>query len=161
GVRHRLRADPRRTGGRDRAAELPGLSGHLQFPRSRLWIGDRQRDLRRHHAAGDPLCLAVVAAPHGGAMSFARRREGGPLLRTFIGLCLAVFVVWSAAPVIWLVLSSVLEQQALISQPPDVSPAGFTLDNFIQVISAAAALGHGIMHSAIVALFSTAVALAL
>jgi multiple sugar transport system permease protein len=94
-------------------------------------------------------------------MSFARRVQGGPVARVFIGLGLAVFVVWSAAPVVWLVLSSLLEQQALISQPPDVSPAGFTFDNFIQVISAAAALGRGILNSAIVALFSTAVALAL
>jgi multiple sugar transport system permease protein len=94
-------------------------------------------------------------------MSFARRQQGGPVVRAFIGLGLAVFVVWSAAPVVWLILSSLLEQQALISQPPDVSPATFTFDNFVQVISAAAALGRGIVNSAIVALFSTAVALAL
>ncbi|HVZ00928.1 MAG TPA: carbohydrate ABC transporter permease [Dongiaceae bacterium] len=94
-------------------------------------------------------------------MSFTRRQQGGPVVRTFIGIGLAVFVLWSAAPVVWLILSSLLEQQALISQPPDVSPAGFTLDNFIQVLYAAAALGRGIMNSAIVALFSTAVALAL
>jgi multiple sugar transport system permease protein len=94
-------------------------------------------------------------------MSFARRQRGGPVVRTFIGIGLAVFVLWSAAPVVWLILSSLLEQQALISQPPDVSPASFTFDNFIQVISAAAALGRGIVNSTIVALFSTAVALAL
>ncbi len=94
-------------------------------------------------------------------MSFTRRQQGGPVVRTFIGIGLAVFVLWSAAPVVWLILSSLLEQQALISQPPDVSPAGFTLDNFIQVLYAAAALGRGIMNSAIVALFSTAVALTL
>jgi multiple sugar transport system permease protein len=94
-------------------------------------------------------------------MSFARRQQGGPIVRFFIGLGLAVFVIWSAAPVVWLILSSLLEQQALISQPPDVSPAAFTLDNFIQVISAAAALGKGIVNSAIVSLFSTAVALVL
>jgi multiple sugar transport system permease protein len=94
-------------------------------------------------------------------MSFARRVQGGPVVRTFIGIGLGVFVVWSAAPVVWLILSSLLEQQALISQPPDVSPANFTWDNFIQVISAAQALGRGIVNSAIVALFSTAVALAL
>jgi multiple sugar transport system permease protein len=94
-------------------------------------------------------------------MSFARRQQGGPMVRVFIALGLAVFVVWSAAPVVWLILSSLLEQQALISQPPDVSPAAFTFDNFVQVISAAQALGRGILNSAIVALFSTAVALAL
>ena len=94
-------------------------------------------------------------------MSFARRQQGGPVVRTVVGIGLAVFVLWSAAPVIWLILSSLLEQQALISQPPDLSPASFTWDNFVQVLSAAAALGRGIVNSAIVALFSTAVALAL
>jgi multiple sugar transport system permease protein len=94
-------------------------------------------------------------------MSFARRQQGGPFVRVFIAVGLALFVAWSAAPVVWLILSSLLEQQALISQPPDVSPSAFTFDNFIQVISAAAALGRGILNSAIVALFSTAVALAL
>jgi multiple sugar transport system permease protein len=94
-------------------------------------------------------------------MSFARRQRGGPLVRTFIGIGLAAFVLWSAAPVVWLILSSLLEQQALISQPPDVSPSSFTWDNFIQVISAAQALGRGIVNSFIVALFSTCVALAL
>jgi multiple sugar transport system permease protein len=94
-------------------------------------------------------------------MSFARRQQGGPVVRTFVGVGLAVFVLWSAGPVVWLILSSLLEQQALISQPPDLSPASFTWDNFVQVLSAAAALGRGIVNSAIVALFSTAVALAL
>jgi multiple sugar transport system permease protein len=94
-------------------------------------------------------------------MSFARRQQGGPVVRTVVGIGLAVFVLWSAAPVVWLILSSLLEQQALISQPPDVSPASFTWDNFVQVLSAAAALGRGIVNSTIVALFSTAVALAL
>lgn len=94
-------------------------------------------------------------------MSFARRQQGGPVVRTVVGIGLAVFVLWSAAPVVWLILSSLLEQQALISQPPDLSPASFTWDNFVQVLSAAAALGRGIVNSVIVALLSTAVALAL
>jgi len=102
-----------------------------------------------------------VAAAGGGAMSFARRQQGGPVVRTVVGIGLAVFVLWSAAPVVWLILSSLLEQQALISQPPDLSPASFTWDNFVQVLSAAAALGRGIVNSVIVALLSTAVALAL
>ncbi|MDQ7251523.1 carbohydrate ABC transporter permease [Dongia sedimenti] len=94
-------------------------------------------------------------------MSFARRQHGGPLLRGLVVLGLVVFVVWSAGPVVWLIVSSLLEQQALISQPPDVSPSAFTLDNFVQVIAAAAALGKGILNSLMVALFSTAVSLAL
>jgi len=93
-------------------------------------------------------------------MSFVKRRHGGPFMRGFVIAGLIVFVLWSAGPVIWLVLSSLMEQQALIAQPPQVVPSSFTLDNFIQVLSAAAALGHGIFNSALVALFSTAVALA-
>src|SRR4029453_10198869 len=116
-------------------------------------LGDRQCDLRRHHAAGDPLRLAALAAAGGGAMSFARRQQGGPVVRTVVGIGLAVFVLWSAAPVVWLILSSLLEQQALISQPPDVSPASFTWDNFVQGLSAAAPPAPGRVNSAIVALF--------
>ena len=77
----------------------------------------------------------------------------------FVGLC--VFVLWSAAPVVWLVLSSVLQQKALIAQPPDLSPVNFTLDNFLTVLSSAAALGRGMVNSLIVSVFSTAVSLAL
>lgn len=94
-------------------------------------------------------------------MSFARLQHGGPLRQAFIALGLAVFVLWSAGPVLWLILSSLLEQKALIAQPPDLSPGSFTLENFSTVIGAAAALGRGIVNSLIVALFSTALALAL
>jgi multiple sugar transport system permease protein len=94
-------------------------------------------------------------------MSFARLREGGPLRQAFIALGLAVFVLWSAGPVLWLILSSLLEQKALIAQPPDLSPENFTLENFATVLASAAALGRGIMNSLIVSLFSTALALVL
>ena len=94
-------------------------------------------------------------------MSFARLQHGGPLRQAFIALGLAVFVLWSAGPVLWLILSSLLEQKALIAQPPDLSPGSFTFENFSTVIGAAAALGRGIVNSLIVALFSTALALAL
>lgn len=94
-------------------------------------------------------------------MSYERYRRGGALVRIGVGAGLALFVAWSAAPIVWLVLSSVLDQRALIAQPPDLSPQNFTIDNFVTVIGAAAALGRGIMNSLIVALFSTMVALAL
>ncbi|MFA6155088.1 carbohydrate ABC transporter permease [Mesorhizobium sp.] len=94
-------------------------------------------------------------------MSFARLQHGGPVRQTVVLAGLAVFVVWSAGPVLWLVLSSLLQQKALIQQPPDLSPANFTLTNFTTVVGAAAALGRGIFNSLVVALFSTAVALAL
>ncbi|MBZ9677177.1 carbohydrate ABC transporter permease [Mesorhizobium sp. ES1-1] len=94
-------------------------------------------------------------------MSFARLQHGGPFRQTMILVGLAVFVVWSAGPVLWLVISSLLQQKALIQQPPDLSPANFTLTNFTTVVGAAAALGRGIFNSLVVSLFSTAVALAL
>lgn len=94
-------------------------------------------------------------------MSYARYRRGGPAFSLAVTAGLAVFVVWSAAPVVWLVLSSVLDQSALIAQPPDLSLEHFTLSNFVTVFGSAAALGHGILNSLIVSVFSTAVSLAL
>jgi len=94
-------------------------------------------------------------------MSFATRQKGGPVMRVLVILGLCVFVLWSAAPVVWLLLSSVLEQKALIAQPPNLSPSNFTLDNFVVVLGDAASLGRGMLNSLIVALFSTAVSLAL
>lgn len=94
-------------------------------------------------------------------MSFARLQHGGPLRQALIAAGLALFVLWSAGPVLWLILSSLLEQKALIAQPPDLSPGNFTLENFSTVIGAAAALGRGIVNSLVVSLFSTALALAL
>jgi multiple sugar transport system permease protein len=96
-----------------------------------------------------------------GPVSFSRFERGGPAVRLAVIAGLVLFVVWSAAPVVWLVVSSTLEQQALIAQPPDLALQNFTLDNFVTVIGAAAALGRGILNSSIVALFSTAVALVL
>lgn len=94
-------------------------------------------------------------------MSYARHRLGSPLARVAVILGLATFVVWSAAPLAWLVLSSLLEQKALIAQPPDLSLANFTLQNYVAVLGSAAALGRGIMNSAIAAFFSMSVALML
>jgi multiple sugar transport system permease protein len=94
-------------------------------------------------------------------MSFASARAGGPLFKSFIAVGLVVFVLWSAAPIAWLMISSVLEQKALIAQPPDLSPQNFTLANFGAVMASAVALGKGILNSFAVSLFSTAVALAL
>jgi multiple sugar transport system permease protein len=94
-------------------------------------------------------------------MSFAQRQCGGPAMRFTVAFGLVVFVAWSSAPIIWLVISSLLQQQALIAQPPDLSFANFTLDNFLTVLAAAAALGRGIVNSSLAAIFSTAVALVL
>ena len=77
----------------------------------------------------------------------------------FLGLVLFVFLV--AAPLVWLLLSSLMEQQALTATPPDFSAAAFTLDNYIQVFGSAAQLGKGILNSSIVALMTTALAILL
>ena len=83
------------------------------------------------------------------------------LARGSILVGLAVFVFAATAPFAWLILSSFLEQQALISTPPDLSPASFTLDNYKEVFGSAAQLGRGLLNSAIVATFTTALALLL
>ena len=94
-------------------------------------------------------------------MSFVRLREGGRLRKTVILIGLAFFTFWSVAPILWLIISSLLEQKAQIAQPPDLSPQNFTFENFSTVLAAAAALGRGIANSLIVSLFSTALALVL
>jgi multiple sugar transport system permease protein len=83
------------------------------------------------------------------------------LAQATILLGLAIFVLAATAPFIWLILSSFLQQQALISTPPDLSPASFTLDNYREVFGSAAQLGRGLLNSLIVATFTTALALIL
>src|SRR5687767_13585479 len=65
------------------------------------------------------------------------------------------------APFVWLILSSFLEQQALISSPPDLSPPSFTLDNYKEVFGSAGQLGRGLLNSLIIATLTTALALLL
>lgn len=81
--------------------------------------------------------------------------------RVLISVCIALFLVWNAAPLLWLVLSSLMQQAALTTRPPDFSPASFTIDNYVQVFQSAAQLGRGLMNSIIVAVGTTALALIL
>jgi multiple sugar transport system permease protein len=74
---------------------------------------------------------------------------------------LIVFAVWSIAPMVWLVLSSLLPQLSLIAQPPQIGLTNWTLSNYLAVFGSAAALGQGIINSFVVASFTTAVALGL
>lgn len=85
-----------------------------------------------------------------------RRRIAGWGVR----LGLALFAFWTLAPIFWLVLSSLMQQQALTATPPDFSLASFTLQNYGEVMRSAAALGQGLLNSLIVATATTAVALA-
>jgi multiple sugar transport system permease protein len=73
----------------------------------------------------------------------------------------AVFVFTAAAPIAWLLLSSVMEQQALTATPPDFSPASFTLANYVEVFRSAAKLGQAVVNSLIVATTTTALAILL
>jgi multiple sugar transport system permease protein len=85
------------------------------------------------------------------------RRLVGPAIAV-VGL--AAFVVITIAPLAWLVISSLMEQQALTSKPPNFSGGSFTLANYTGVFAAAAQLGQGFANSFLVALFTTAVAIA-
>lgn len=85
-----------------------------------------------------------------------------PLLaRVSIILALAIFVLAATAPFVWLVLSSFLQQQALISTPPDLSPSSFTLDNYKEVFGSAAQFSRGLLNSSIISTLTTALALLL
>jgi multiple sugar transport system permease protein len=89
-----------------------------------------------------------------------RRRIGRLAGRSIVVVGLALFVVAAVAPLAWLVISSLMEQQALTAKPPDFSGSSFTLANYIGVFAAAAQLGQGFANSFLVALFTTAVAIA-
>ena len=83
------------------------------------------------------------------------------LARAGIVLALILFVFLAAAPLLWLALSSLMQQQALTATPPDFSLSAFTFDNYVQVFGSAAQLGKGILNSSIVAFFTTALAIML
>jgi multiple sugar transport system permease protein len=79
----------------------------------------------------------------------------------WVGLGLLLFSFWTMAPVVWLILSSLMSQDALTATPPDFSLAAFTTDNYLQVLNSAVALGRGFANSLIVAFSTTLIALAL
>ncbi|HTO81520.1 MAG TPA: carbohydrate ABC transporter permease [Methylomirabilota bacterium] len=82
-------------------------------------------------------------------------------MRSIVAVGLASFTFLAVAPLLWMLISSVMQQQALTSTPPDFSAGSFTLDNYVKVFSSAAALGRGFLNSFIVALSTTAAALAI
>jgi multiple sugar transport system permease protein len=83
------------------------------------------------------------------------------ITRSIVAAGLVSFTFLAVAPLLWMLISSVLQQQALTSTPPDFSPGSFTLDNYAKVFSSAAALGRGFFNSFVVALSTTAAALAI
>ena len=65
------------------------------------------------------------------AMSFARLQHGGPLRATgIVARPCASSSCGRRRRSLWLILSSVLEQQALIAQPPDLSPGSLHARQF-------------------------------
>ncbi len=85
----------------------------------------------------------------------------GVLANTGIVLALALFVFVATAPLLWLLISSLMQQQALTETPPDFSAGSFTIDNYVAVFGSAAQLGRGILNSTIVAFLTTALAILL
>lgn len=95
-------------------------------------------------------------------MSEGTRRRLRLLLRDgAIVAGLIVFLVWTLAPIVWMLLTSVLPHRALISRPPDVDPALFTWKNIQGVMEDRSALVDSFVNSAIVAVATTSLALAL
>ena len=90
----------------------------------------------------------------------SRRRVGRLAGRAIVVIGLAIFVVTTVAPLAWLVISSLMEQQALTAKPPDFSASSFTFANYTGVFAAAAQLAQGFANSFLVALFTTAIAIA-
>jgi multiple sugar transport system permease protein len=78
-----------------------------------------------------------------------------------VRLALALFVLWTLAPIAWMLVSSLLRQRALTSRPPDLSAGSWTLGNYRAVLETGQALAPALVNSAVVSLGTTLIALAL
>jgi multiple sugar transport system permease protein len=87
------------------------------------------------------------------------RRNRARLKKVGVALALVVFTVWTLAPVVWAIISSLLPLRALTTTPPDLSPSNFTLDNYTAVLTADRNLIGGLVNSAIVATATAVLAL--
>lgn len=88
------------------------------------------------------------------------RAVRGVLARQLPRLALAIFVCLALGPVAWAVVTSFLPLSALTSRPPDLNPLNVTLDNYAQVLDSSRGLFTGLVNSAIVSVFTSAVGLA-
>ncbi|MDF3041907.1 MAG: binding-protein-dependent transport system inner rane component [Thermomicrobiales bacterium] len=93
--------------------------------------------------------------------SGTRRRLERFLGDALIRVALVVFVLWTLAPVAWMVVSSLLNQVALTSVPPDLSPGAFTLDNYRGVLTTGGSLVPAFRNSLIISFLTTGIALTL
>ncbi len=89
----------------------------------------------------------------------SRRRVSLLLGDSLVVAGLLVFLIWTLAPIAWMVLTSILPHRALISRPPDVSLSLFTLKNVRTVLDDGSGLTRAFANSAIIAFATTAVAL--
>jgi multiple sugar transport system permease protein len=93
--------------------------------------------------------------------SGTRRRLECLLGDVGVRLALVVFVLWTLAPVAWMLVSSLLPQRALTSVPPDLSIGQLTLANYQGVLATGQSLLPAMRNSLIVSLLTTGIALAL
>ena len=85
----------------------------------------------------------------------SQKQRGG----RFVVIGLVIFTVWTLAPLVWALISSLLPTRALTQSPPDLSPINFTLNNYFEAISSGPNLGASMGNSLIVALFTSAIAI--
>jgi multiple sugar transport system permease protein len=95
------------------------------------------------------------------AKSGSRRRLERFLGDALVRVALLVFVLWTLGPVAWMLVSSLLNQTALTSVPPDLSAGQFTLDNYRGVLTTGGSLVPAFRNSLIVSGLTTGIALTL
>ena len=93
--------------------------------------------------------------------SGTRRRLENFLSDIGVRIGLTIFVIWTLAPVVWMVISSLLTPVALTSLPPDLSPGQFTWLNYQGVLATGQSLLPAMRNSLLVSAFTTSIALAL
>ena len=92
--------------------------------------------------------------------SGTRRRLDRLLGDIGVRIALLIFVIWTLAPVAWMIVSSLLNQIALTSVPPDLSLEQLTLDNYRGVLATGQSLIPALKNSLLVSLLTTGIALA-
>jgi multiple sugar transport system permease protein len=112
-------------------------------------------------AHGVAIEQAPAGSPIAGIRTGRQRRLQRALGDAGIRVALIVFVVWTLAPIAWMLVSSLLNQRALTSVPPDLSLAGLTLANYQGVLATGQSLVPALKNSLAVALLTTGIALAL
>ena len=108
----------------------------------------------------------VVARPH--ARWVLPKREAVAYVATRVAA--VIILLWSMAPFAWLLIMSLSPSSELVRSPPQLLPHHLTLDNYRQVIAPEASgaasvvarrVPFGIWNSIVVAVFSTAINVAL